>query len=145
VDEPAQRLLRLARGAVLAVVEHAVGLEAEPTAQAGDEPVALGQPVEVLDDDAVHQAEDPGVGRRRQVGHRAQDRVEQHEPDAAHAVVGAAVALAEHHLRAVAPLPNHLRDHLRRILQIAVDEDDAIAARMVNASRHRGLVAEVTG
>ncbi len=143
MDQPAQRLLGLTGGAVLAVVQDALGLEPQPTPQAGDEPVALREPVELIHDDAIHQPEDAGVGGAGQVGHRAEDRIERLEPHAAHAAVGAAVALAEDDLVPRLPLRNHLRNHLRRVLQIPVDEDDAIAAGVVNAGRHRGLVSEV--
>ena len=50
-----------------------------------------------------------------------------------------------HDLVALAPERDHLERHLRRILQIAIDQDHGVAAGEVESSRDRELVAEVPG
>jgi hypothetical protein len=127
----------------VAVVDHAALLETKPHPQAGDEAVTLRQAVEFVDDAAVHQAKDAGIGRTGEIGHASEQWVEQAESDPAHAALAPPAALAQHHLVALAPLLDHVRDDLRRVLQVAVDEDDALSARRMHARRHGRLMTKI--
>lgn len=144
-NQLSQSLLGFAVGAFLAVVEDAGLLEAQPASQAGDETVAFGELVEFIDDAAIHQAEDAGIGCAGQIGDAAEDRIEKAKADAACAGFAARLALSEDDLAALLPGVDHVRDHFGRVLKIAVDKDDAIAARVVDAGGDGGLVAEVSG
>src|SRR5207237_566303 len=90
------RLLGFAGGAVVSIILDARLRETKPRAQAGDEAIALGELVEMVNDAAVHEAEDPGVGGAGEVGEAAENGVEELEPQRAHAVLGAAGSFAEH-------------------------------------------------
>jgi uncharacterized protein (DUF934 family) len=57
-----------------------------------------------------------------------------------------AFALLAHrvdHVGALAPLGDHVRDQLRRVLQVGVDHRHHVAHSVLQASRQGGLVAEV--
>ncbi len=132
-------------GALGAGVGDAGAAEAEPVSQAGDEAVALGEAVEFLDDGAVHEAENSGVGGAGEIGHPAEQGIEEAEADAADAAFGAAGALAEDDLESFFPFVDHLRDDFGGILEIAVDEDDAVTGGVMDAGGDCGLVAEISG
>src|SRR5439155_23642586 len=83
------------------------------------------------------------VRRAGQIRQPAQDWIEQPEPHAAQPGIGSAGALGQDDLRPIAPLFDKLRDNFRRILEVAVDENDAIAPRVLQSRGHGRLVAEV--
>ncbi len=134
-----------AGGAFLAVVDYAGLFEAQPGAQAGDEAVAFGEAVELVDDAAVHQAEDSGIGDFGQFGHEAHEGVEELEADAACAAVSAAAALTKDDLKSFLPFFDHGGDDFGRVLKIAVDQDHAVAGGVVDAGSDGGLMAEIAG
>jgi hypothetical protein len=144
VDQPAEGLLGLAGPAIGALVHHRRLTEAEPASQPGDKSIPLGKLIELFDNAAIHQAEDARIGRAGQISHGAQQRIEEAESDSARAVTVASTrSLPQNHLVALAPFGHQLGNDLRRVLQIAVDQDDALAAGVVDARRHRRLMPEI--
>ncbi len=58
-------------------------------------------------------------------------------------LVGAVGALAVDHQVALAPLLHEGRDHLGRVLEIRIHDDDRVAPHMVEAGRDGDLLAEI--
>src|SRR5207245_9615299 len=101
--ETAERLLRLACGALLAVVRYVGRREPDPRPQAGKETVALGQLVKRLDGGAPEHAKGASLRLDRVIGQPAQNRVKQIEARATQPSVGARAARRAHYFRAVPP------------------------------------------
>ena len=59
------------------------------------------------------------------------------------ALLRAAATPHQHDIVAFLPGANHVRDELRRILQVGVDDDDRVAVRVVETRAHRHFLAEV--
>ena len=58
-------------------------------------------------------------------------------------LAGTAVAHPVDDVRAGAPVVEHLRDQLRRVLEVAVDHHDRVAACVLETRSYRRLMAEV--
>jgi hypothetical protein len=132
-------------GALLSVVFDGGLFEAEPLAQAWDEAVAFGELVEAIDDGAVHEAEDSGVGCIGEIGEAAEEGIEEAEAQGARAALGAGAALGDDDGEAFAPLVDELWDDFGGVLEVAVEEDDGVAAGVVDTGGDGGLVAEISG
>ncbi len=139
-----ERVFRLAGGAGVTLVRHADLPEADPRDHRPHKAVPLAHPLEGLERVAVEQAEVPGLHRDDDVGERLDDAVEQ--PRGEELEPRLAFAFGAHgvdHLVAFAPLGDQIGDDLRRVLQVGVDDDDGVAARVIHPGGDRNLVAEV--
>ena len=95
---------------------------------------------------AVQQAEIPGVERDRVSAHRGKQAIVAEGGKLFEDRLPLALEpLAVGDVRAVLPGLHKLRDDLRRILQIHVDDDERIATGRVHAGRDGELVAKVAG
>src|SRR2546430_12965684 len=144
LPEPAGGVLRAAGEARVAPGGHADLAEADPREEAADVAVVLPHEAELVERTPVDEPEVPGVGWDLDVAQPAQDAVE--EPDRGAAEEGLdAPVLADRvdDLVAFAPAGDQVGRELRRILEIAVHDDDRVARRAVEAGRDRHLVAEV--
>ena len=140
---PPQRELRRPAGAGVAVVLDDRGLEAHPRRHAAQEAVALAQPGQRVDDLAVEQPEVARVGLERDLREPPHERVEAARGDELEARLAAAhPPLGDHHVDPLPPALHELRDDLGRVLQVAVDDHDGVAAGVVEAGGDRELVAE---
>ena len=96
-----------------------------------------------LDHAAVHQAEVAAVERDVQVADRVPEPV---EAGVAQPLEETFLPMAANPVDDVIPLlpdADELRDHLGRVLQVAVHQHDGLAARVIDPGRDGGLVAEV--
>jgi hypothetical protein len=118
-------------------------VEPDPGDHPAQEPAVLGHRAQLRDDAPRHEPEVarlPLVGRARQALHQ---RVE----------AGCELALDQALVAPDAPrvddvgarprLRQHLGDELGRVLEIGVHQDHVVAARVVEAGRHRDLHAEI--
>ncbi len=107
--------------------------------------MVFAQALECVDDTPAHQAEVAGVDRDVDRGQPAQAAVE--ERGARLLEQGLALtarALAVDDVEALlAPQAEHLGDHFRRILEVGVDDDNGLPARVVEPGGDGELVAEV--
>ena len=129
----------------LAIVGNRGLFETQPTSQAGDEAVAFGEFVHLLDDDAIHQAEYSGVGAGGESAQTLQKGIKKFEPPAAWSGFGAGGALGDHDLKSLGPLADQLRNQFRWILQIAIHQHDAFAGSEMDPGGQRGLMTEIAG
>ena len=93
---------------------------------------------------AVHQAEVAGLDGEVEAREAAEGAVEAARGDALEG--GLPQPLLAHgvdDVDALAPALEHLRDHLRRVLQVAVEHHDHVAAGVLEPGGQRRLVAEV--
>ena len=80
----------------------------------------------MIDDCAVHEAEDPAVQFQRMVGGDPQGAVERRKQHSAPQPFPAGSALCDHDLQALAPARHQLRDEFRGILQVRIEHDHAL-------------------
>jgi hypothetical protein len=97
----------------------------------------------LLDDHAVHEPEDAGLRPVGQGAEPPQQRIEQLAAQPARSRVGAAGALGEHHLEPLGPPLDQLRDQLRRILQVPVEQHHAPPGGEMHAGGDGRLVPEI--
>ena len=130
-------------GALLHAVEHLRLLVAHPEGQGTEEDVALRQGIERIHDLAVEQLKVRG-GAHVHAGRPADETVEAVGRKFVEAALLAAILLdALHDLIALFPEAVHVHDLLGRVLEIAVDDHDAVALRLLKTCEHSGLLAEV--
>ena len=142
-DERLCRPLAHALGALLHTVADAGLLIADPERERAEEHIALGQAVERVDDLAVKELE---VRRGGHVHPRglADEPIEAVGGKLVQPAFLAAVLLdALDDLIALLPEPVHFDYLLRRVLKVAVDDDAAVALRLLQPREHRGFLAEV--
>src|SRR5690606_16619658 len=126
-EEAREGLLRLAAQARVAVVLDDALLEADPRAKAREEPVALGEALQLLDSGTREQPEDARLRRDGEVRHPPEERVERAEHEAAQPGLGARAADREHDLRALrSPRVDEARQELGWVLQVGVHDDDRV-------------------
>ena len=104
----------------------------------------LRHPRERVDGAPRQQPEVARVGGDVGRGHAAEEPVERadgEQPETRLALAPLADRVDD--VEALVPALDEIRDHLRRILQVAVDEHDRVAARRVEPGGERDLVAEV--
>ena len=142
-DHPPERELRLPGAAGGAVVLDDVAPEPDPRAHPAQEAGALAHAQQGVQRRAVEQPEVARVRLELDLGETAHDRVEPACGGELHARLALAhAALGDHDVRAVAPALDHVGDQLGRVLQVAVEHRDGVAARVVEAGRDRHLVPE---
>ena len=118
--------------------------EPDPDGHAAQEAVALGYREDRVERLAVHQPEVAGVLLQVEPRYPREEAIEparrrQLEPG----LPGAVVPHPVDHVRALAPVLEHFRDQLRRILEVAVNHHDRIPARVLKTCGYRRLMAEV--
>ena len=138
-----QGVLGPARLAGVAIVIEADLPESEEAAEPANEPTTLREPVERVDDPAIHQAEIAAIERDVEVADQAQDSVERKVSQPLEEALFAAPADGVHDVVAIPPQPEKLRQQFRGVLQIAVHHDDGLSSGMLEPRRDRGLVAEI--
>jgi hypothetical protein len=143
-DHPRQRVLRAAGEPGGCRVFHGDLAEAEPCEHPAHEAVALRHRAKRLDDAAVREAE---VARcRRNVD--ARELAQQAVVDAGRVPLEPALRPLGHHaVDDVVPLPppsSELGEKLRRMLEVAVHDDDGITVREIDARGDRELMPEVS-
>ena len=145
-DHPPPAVLGLTGVALVAVVRDRGLPESDPGEHPPQVPVRLAHSAHHIRDPPPHQAEVSGIHGELHVREAMHDPVEGVGGPEFHAALpGAPAADGVHHLVALAPKRDHLEHHLRRILQIAIDQDDSVALNEVEPRRDRELVAEVPG
>ena len=128
----------------LAVVEDRHLLAADPRHHAADEAMALGHRQQDVEHAPRHQAEVAGIERDVDVGHAADQAVEGGGGGALEQALAVALAaLAVDHVGALIHQRHHVGQQLGRILQVGVDDQDALAAAHREAGGERQLVAVV--
>ena len=106
--------------------------------------MALGHGEQQVEHAAGHEAEIAGVGRNVDVGHPADQAVEGRGGGALEQALAVALAaLAVDHVGALVEQRHHVGQQFGRILQVGVDDQDALAAAYREAGRERQLVAVV--
>ena len=142
-DHPPDRVLRFSGEPRRRRVRDADLAKAEPGEHAAHEPVLLRHRAEGLDDAAVGEAEVACGGGDLDAGEPAQHAVVR----ACRGLLEPALGAVDHHpvddLVAVAPSRRELREHLRRMLEVAVHHDHRVAACEIDSGADRQLVAEV--
>src|SRR5690606_28322014 len=119
-------------------------LEPRPREDALHEAVALRHLVDDVEDLAIEQSVVTGVRRDLDARHRAHDLVVRlREVAAEPALLVSLAAHADHHVVALAPLRDELRNQLGWVLQITVDRNHRLARRMREPRRQRDVLAEV--
>ena len=96
-------LLRFARSASLPGVADAALRKTEPSAQAGNEPVAFREFDEFIHQTSIHKAENSRAGAAGQLRYGVQNRVEQPESHSPKPSLGPAFPFRQHHGVAFAP------------------------------------------
>src|SRR5262249_18057149 len=142
-DEAAEGVLRLAGAAGGALVADADLTEADEGAQAADEAHLLRQMSQYLDDLAIHQAEVAAVERDGQIADGVEHAIEEGVTGALDQAFLALGADGVDDVVAGPPGGDELVEHLGRILQIAVHDDDGLAAGVIESGTDRRLMAEV--
>lgn len=143
-EEFAEAVFRLAGVALVAVVEHGPLLEADPRDEPADEARILAALAEGQHDAAIHESEVARVARDGHVGEPREQAIEEPSGEPLHrGLAGSMAALRIGHVNAVTPRGDKIADHLRRVLQVGVDEDDGIALGAVKAGGRGHLVPEV--
>ena len=140
----AQRVLRLAGVAGVALVVDGRLREADPDGHAAQEAVALAHRQQRVQRAAVEQPEVARVGLEVDLRELAEEPVEPRRGGELEG--GLALALLAHHVDdvgALAPLGDHVGDQLGRVLQVGVDHRDGVADGVLEAGGQRRLVAEV--
>ncbi len=117
--------------------------EADKRPQAADEALLLGQVRQHIHDLAVHQAEIAAVQGNIQVADGPHQPIESCVGQAFEQPFLAFGADRVDDVVALPPEVDELAEHLGRILQVAVHDDDAPSARVLDASADRRLVAEI--
>ena len=69
--------------------------------------------------------------------------VKQIEAEPSESLLGPAASLGPNHLAALFPALDHLRNDLRRILQVAVHEHDSVGLGVCQPRRQGRLMAEI--
>ena len=119
--------------------------EADPGDHAADEARLLGQRQQGVERAPAHQPEIAGVERDLDLGEAREQAVE--ELGGAALEGGLAGAGAAHRIDDVGLPPLHLGDHLGeqfgRILEVGVDDQDALARAQIEAGGQRELVAVI--
>jgi hypothetical protein len=128
----------------MAIVEQRHLLAADPRHHAADEAVALGHDQQQIQYAAGHEAEVAGVGRDGHVGQAADQLVEGGSRCALEQALAVALAtLSVDHVGALVDQRHHVRQEFGRVLQIGVDDQDALTAAHREAGGERQLVAVV--
>jgi hypothetical protein len=143
LDERSPRVLRPAAGARRAVVRQPRLPEPGPAAQPAQEARPLRQRDQHVDHAPVEQAEVAGVERDVDLRRAPQQPVEERVRAAQQQPLLPVPPHAVDDVEAGAPAGEHLRQELGRVLQVAVEQRDDLAARLLEAGRQRHLVAEV--
>ena len=118
----------------------------DPAHHAANEPVAFGHRVQMVERAAAHQPEIAGIRRDLDVDHAAQQAVEHRgggELEPAFAV--AAQPLAVNDIEAFIHLRHHRAEQFRRILQVGIENENALAATEFEPRAQGDLVAVVAG
>ena len=140
----AQRVLRLAGVARVALVGDGGLVEADPHGHAAQETRALGHRQQRVQRAPVEQAEVAGVWLEVHLGELVEELV---EPGGGRELErGLALALLAHgvdHVCPLAPAGDHVRDQLGRVLQVGVEHRDDVSGGVLESGGERGLVAEV--
>ena len=139
-----ERVLRLAGVARVAVVGDGGLRVADPHGHAAQEAVALAHRQQRVERRAVEQAEVARVVLQLDLGELVEQPVEPARGRELEARL--ALALLAHgvdDVAAGAPVIEHLRDQLGRVLQVGVEHHDGVAAGVVEPGGQRRLVAEV--
>ena len=140
----AQRVLRLAGVAGVALVRDRRLAKADPHGHAAQEAAALGHRQQRVERAAVEQPEVAGVRLQVDLGELVEQLVEPR--GGGELERGLAVALAPHRVDdvgALLPVLDHRGDELRRVLQVGVDHRHDVADRVLQPGGERGLVTEV--
>ena len=130
-------------GARRAVIGERDLAQADPAHHAADEALLLRHRIENVDDLAAHQPEVAGIDRHVVVGELPQQAVEQSRRAALEhgfTLPLAALAVDDVGLDSIQETP-HLAEQFRRILQVGIDGQNAVAAAGMQACRHRALMA----
>ena len=138
------RVLGLARVAAVAAVGDGGLPVADPDGHAAQKPVALAHREECIERAPVQQTEVAGVVLQLDLRQPVEQRVEPPRGRELEARL-AFTLLADgiHDVAAGAPVVEHARDQLGRILEVGVEHHDRVAAGMVETGGQRGLMAEV--
>ena len=106
--------------------------------------MALRHGEQKVEDPPCDQAEIAGIGRDLHVGEAADQAIEGRRRRALEQALAVALpALAVDHVRALIHHPHHVDQEFGRILEIGVDDQDALAPAHGQAGRQRELVAVV--
>ena len=123
---------------------HADRFKSHPGIKALVEAGPLADAVQGIDGFAIDQAEIAGTIGQFGAAQRLEDAVEQSRRDPHDGRVrGAIAALAISHVVAFVPAGYQIGDGLWRVLQVAVHDDDAVAAGMLQTGRDSNFLAEV--
>src|SRR3954451_20109409 len=145
-QHPAQRVLGDAGVALLAHERDRDLGEADPDRHATQEAVALGHGEQRIERPAVHQAEVARLDGEVEPGQAAEGAVEAARGDALErALPQSLLADGVDDVDPVAPAREHFRDHLGRVLEVAVEHHDHVTAGVLEPGGQRRLVAEVAG
>jgi hypothetical protein len=145
-QHPAQRELGLPAGPRIAAVRHRRLREADPDGHAAQEARPLGHRQQRVERRPVHQPEVAGVVRELDPREPREHAVEPARGgDLEARLAGARLAHRVDDVGAASPGGQHLRDQLRRVLEVGVDHHDDVAAGVLQPGAERRLVAEVAG
>ena len=93
---------------------------------------------------AIHQAEIATVERDVELADGAQDPVKQVISKPFDGTFLPILPDGVNHLESLAPPGHEQGQHFGRVLKVTVHHDDRSAPRMIEARRHRGLMAEIS-
>ena len=123
---------------------HARRLEADPGIEPFREPRPLAERAQHLDALPVDEAEIAGALREARFAEALEEAVEEARGVALQAgLAGTVRSLAVDHHVAFAPALDEFLDHLGRMLEVGIHDDDGAPPRMVEARGDRDLLAEI--
>ena len=137
--------MRIAGESGLPVVKNMGLTKAEPTAQSAKEGPLVAAGDECVDDGAGDQAEVSGVGWDVDLGHAAEDSVEEERGGAFEPAFPASVSsLGVDDVVSLVGFGDHVGDQFGRVLEIGVDDDRFLAAAVFETREDGELMAEVS-
>ena len=140
----AERILGLAGEALLPLIVQGHLAKADPAHHAADEAMPLRHAVELVERPAAHEPEVAGIDGDLDVDEAVEQPIEQDRGELLERRLAAALAaLPVDDVRALVHQLHHAGEELWRVLQVRVDDQDALAAAYVQARRQRQLVAVV--
>src|SRR3984893_14682922 len=145
VDHAPERELGLSELPRALCIGHGDELEAEPTHEAAQEYVAILEVVDDIDSRAIEQHKIRASGLDVDVADRIEHAIEQtrRETLRPRILLGHIEALRDDDARAPPPFRDQGRHHLGRMLEVAIHQDDRLAARMAQPRAESRLMAEI--
>ena len=142
-DQAVERIFRFARGALLVLHHDFGGVLGEGVGQRRNEGVDLLAGVDGVDDVAAVGAQHAALVGHLDAGDAFAQPVHGARGDVAPPAVAALLADAADVVVALVHLGEQLADFLRRVLQVGIQGDDALAAAVFEAGHDRHVLAEV--